>query len=69
MVPHIIIRSPRPQIEEFASEEGCVSAPDVRWPITRAMMSFGPPGGNSSRHITIASWREILMEPSSPYVL
>jgi len=60
----------------------------MRWPITRAMMSFGPPGGNgtinriglvgkssaaavagTSRHITIASWREILMEPSLPYVL
>src|SRR5947207_9379531 len=27
---------------------GCLVSSDMRWPTTRAMMSFGPPGGNGT---------------------
>src|SRR5215475_6244078 len=27
---------------------GCFAISDMRWPTTRAMMSFGPPGGNGT---------------------
>ena len=27
---------------------GCLTISDMRWPTTRAMMSFGPPGGNGT---------------------
>jgi hypothetical protein len=27
---------------------GCFSSSDIRWPITRAMTSLGPPAGNGT---------------------
>src|SRR5512143_3198804 len=34
--------------ERFSITIGCLRISDMRWPTTRAMMSFGPPGGKGT---------------------